>query len=618
MSCVAIQEQIALGAAVPALEAHAISVSLPTWEDNIGYEEGDKRVIDTMVSGYPRFFIHLTIRKLAGICEQKFGVNGEQAMLFPTLRIAEACRDFMVHRSSQQGPAVPVRLVQFLISPENASASTATSMELHIVLFPADAFPLAKQFWQHAGLGISSRLAAHCLSMLPDELKPSSPKIPPPPMFTKRNASNRHYAKQASFSYSPQSTSPPPESITETFDADHATYLEERYGRNLPVEAASFAKRAMRRRIAGVLVHDTPNHWLQAGEQSAELGPSTRGVMEVSEEDVFLYPTGMSAIFSAHQLALGAMPLAKSICFGFPYTDTLKVLQKWGPGCHFFGHGLDKDIDELESQLAREHAENPGVPPALALFTEFPSNPLLRSADLPRLRALADKYNFLIVVDETLGNFANVEVLPHADVVVSSLSKVFSGDANVMGGSLVLNPKSRHYDVLKAHLSQTYEDSYFGQDAIYMERNSRDFRRRARTIDDNTEAVCDFLCAHPETVKEVFYPKYTTSRHYEKCRVSGAGYGGLFSVTFRHPQASRAFFDAMPFFKGPSLGTNFTLACPYTILGHYLELDWAAGYGVEEGLVRVSVGMEHRELLLQGFQKALRAAEKAASSIDRD
>ena len=33
----------------------------------------------------------------------------------------------------------------------------------------------------------------------------------------------------------------------------------------------------------------------------------------------------------------------------------------------------------------------------------------------------------------------------------------------------------------------------------------------------------------------------------------------------------------MPFFKGPSLGTNFTLACPYTILGHYLELDWAAG-----------------------------------------
>lgn len=97
---------------------------------------------------------------------------------------------------------------------------------------------------------------------------------------------------------------------------------------------------------------------------------------------------------------------------------------------------MDSDIDELESILAKESA-NSNSPPALALFTEFPSNPLLRCADLVRLRALADKYDFLIVIDETLGNFVNVEVLPYADIVVSSLSKIFSGDANVMGGRLV-------------------------------------------------------------------------------------------------------------------------------------------------------------------------------------
>ena len=117
----------------------------------------------------------------------------------------------------------------------------------------------------------------------------------------------------------------------------------------------------------------------------------------------------------------------------FPYTDTLKILEKWGPGCHFLGRGLDENIDELEAILERE-SKTSSSPPVLALFTEFPSNPLLRSADLPRLRALADKHDFLIVVDETLGNFVNVEVLPYADVVVSSLSKIFSGDANVMGG----------------------------------------------------------------------------------------------------------------------------------------------------------------------------------------
>ena len=120
--------------------------------------------------------------------------------------------------------------------------------------------------------------------------------------------------------------------------------------------------------------------------------------------------------------------------YSFPYTDTLKILQKWGPGCHFLGYGLDSDIDELSTILETESKLNPSTPPILALFTEFPSNPLLRSANLPRLRVLADKYDFLIVIDETIGNFVNVEVLPYADILVSSLSKIFSGAANVMGG----------------------------------------------------------------------------------------------------------------------------------------------------------------------------------------
>jgi cystathionine gamma-synthase len=58
----------------------------------------------------------------------------------------------------------------------------------------------------------------------------------------------------------------------------------------------------------------------------------------------------------------------------------------------------------------------------------------LTSPDLARIRSLADKYDFGVVIDETIGNFLNVNVLPYADVVVSSLTKVFSGDSNVMGG----------------------------------------------------------------------------------------------------------------------------------------------------------------------------------------
>lgn len=53
-----------LGHSIPYLTPHAVSVSLPTWRDNVGYEEGDKRVVDAMQTGYPRFFVHRSIQKV--------------------------------------------------------------------------------------------------------------------------------------------------------------------------------------------------------------------------------------------------------------------------------------------------------------------------------------------------------------------------------------------------------------------------------------------------------------------------------------------------------------------------------------------------------------------------
>ncbi|KAF9078832.1 PLP-dependent transferase [Rhodocollybia butyracea] len=616
-------DPVALGLPVPPFTPHAISVSLPTWRDNVDYEKGDERVLGTMVSGYPRFFIGLNIQKLAEICVQKFGAQGESAMLFPSQKTADACRTFIHERSALERIKIPARLIQLLICPEDKAnkavlinsedcdCNGSTSiLNLHIVLFPSEAGPFAKQFWQHCGAGISSRLAEQCLSLLPDVSPTSSPQ-PPRPSF---KAFNKHYSVKEALRVS----SP---TLTEDLSADHSVYLEERYGRNLPLAAAAAAKRALRRRISGVILRDDNGC---AGDQNLQLGPSARSVKELSEDDVYLFPTGMNAIWNAHQLAMRTRPLSKSVCFGFPYIDTLKILEKWGPGCHFLGHGLDSDIDELEKILEEQLKLDPSKPPILALFTEFPSNPLLRSSDLPRLRSLADKYDFLIVIDETIGNFMNVDVFPFADVVASSLTKVFSGTSNVMGGSLVLNPKGRHYATLKSYMDLNYEDTYFDQDAIFMERNSRDFQRRIKTINHNAEVVSDFLYAHSRAagvpnaiIKEVSYPKFTTPELYERCRIkanaqTGAesgGYGGLFSVTFTSGKAAHVFFDALPCHKGPSLGTNFTLACPFTILAHFNELDWAAQYGVEADLVRVTVGLEDTAELLSGFALALKAAE---------
>jgi cystathionine gamma-synthase len=252
-------------------------------------------------------------------------------MLFPTQKIAEECRSFMQTRSAVLGSPITARLVHVFICPEELqNGNTPTSdksdkprgcADLHIVLFPADAFPIAKQFWQHTGLGISSRLAERCLTLLPKET-PVAVQRPASPVLGRFPAKghNRHYSSMKS----PPSPSSPNQKSTfnaapEAEDLNPDTvYLEERYGRNLPLEAASFAKRALRSRVAGILLRDSSD---QPCSEQKELvvGPSVRGISTVAADDVYLFPTGMSAIWNAHAAARATRPPAKSVCFGYVY-----------------------------------------------------------------------------------------------------------------------------------------------------------------------------------------------------------------------------------------------------------------------------------------------------------
>ncbi|KAL1919163.1 uncharacterized protein VTP21DRAFT_2545 [Calcarisporiella thermophila] len=571
-----------LGTPIPAYTPHAVSVTLPKWQDNVDYEEGKSRVLNAMQTGYPRFFIHKDIQKLASRCEQKFARPNEAAMLFPSRKAAERCREFIKQYGA---PATAPRLAEWTFRPQ--PDDEIPKVALHMVLFPRDVFSTAKSYWQHTGDGISSRLAEYCLQIIERESLAGSTVDEE---ARKGGRFKNRYRQKSSTPVSPSAEEKSLEELQNELGRDQTTYVEERYGRNLHFGFAEKAKLALRRRIAGIV-----------DENSTTEENTDRGIT-LTENDVYLFPCGMNAIFHAHRYILEAGTPRKSVCFGFPYTDTLKVLQKFGPGCHFFGGGDDADIDALEKLL--EEGER-----ISALFCEFPSNPLLKSPDLPRLRALADKYDFCIVVDETIGNFVNVRVLPFADIVVSSLTKLFSGDSNVMGGSFVLNPSSPKYEVLQGVLAKEYEDAIWHEDSIFLERNSRNFVQRAKKIDDNAEALCEFLRAHP-LVEQIYYPKFITSHHYEACKSPEGGYGGLFSVVLKSPEMATVFFDNLPVHKGPSLGTNFTLACPYTLLAHYYELDWALQFGVPAHLVRVSVGLESTEELLAGFKQALDIVQK--------
>jgi cystathionine gamma-synthase len=185
-----------------------------------------------------------------------------------------------------------------------------------------------------------------------------------------------------------------------------------------------------------------------------------------------------------------------------------------------------------------------------------------------------------------------------------------------MGGSLVLNQRGRHFQSLKLIQEAEYEDNFFNQNAIFLERNSRDFLQRVKKIDENALSLIDMLCKAKEgkfsnVIKDIYYPSLVSTANYNQCKREGGGYGGLLSITFHDIRISATFFDALPCAKGPSLGTNFTLVSPFVILAHYGELDWAASFGVEANLIRVSVGLEDSSSLLGMFSIALEAAQEA-------
>jgi cystathionine gamma-synthase len=466
---------------------HAVSVCLPTWRDNIGYEELDPRVHDKMTTGYPRFVFNQFCQQLFDEAERQFAQPEERCLVFPNQSAAQRCAKSLNHSTGSK-----------------PSVNNLNSNNAHAVCFGAEFFDLAKQYWQHTGEGISSRQAEACL--------------------------------------------------------------------------------------AG-------NTGSDGKDAIAKLKQNLASLYAVSSADVFLFSCGMSSLLTLHRAFNELLPGRKSVQFGFPYVDTLKLQEKFGSGVHFLTRGNQADIDQLAELLKAESING--------IYTEFPSNPLLLSPDLSKLKTLAVQNDFPIIVDDTIATVVNANLLGSADVICTSLTKFFSGIGDVTGGCLILNPASRFHASLKQSL-QSDADLLWGEDAIVLEHNSKGFSERVLQINSKAEALANFLQQHP-AIETVYYPKYQQRELYDKFRTSNGGYGGLMSILVKDPENRAAeVYDRLRVCKGPNLGMNYTLACPFTILAHYQELDFAESCGVSRWLIRLSVGMEESDDLIGRFEEALR------------
>mmetsp|Transcript_28928 Transcript_28928/g.86837 ORF Transcript_28928/g.86837 Transcript_28928/m.86837 type:complete len:1028 (+) Transcript_28928:58-3141(+) len=451
-----------------------------------------------------------------------------------------------------------IRLQKFLVAGgyTNVGVHDLFAHGAFAVTFPAEAAGQAKLYWQHAGEIVSSRLASAILDVIDQTCWENATRA--------------------------------------VDDCD----TEDR--------ARSSIGGAQSKNSDDMSVYSTNHFAMTSADPCSALQRRVATLANEDESNAFVYPTGMAAISAVHRLLKlssdwNETPL-RNVVFGFPYLDTLKLngRPELGSGVIFFGHGNQDDVQSLEELL--RGGERIG-----GLFCEMPSNPLLRAPPLRELRRLADEFNFPLVVDDSISGFCNVDVLVPggADVLVSSLTKQFSGANNAMGGSLVLNSHSPFHHRLHTRLMRDYEAMLWKEDAATLLSASSDVETRAAMSNANAMSVVQQLMDHP-TVKHVYHPSTETTELYNEFkRPRVGGYGALFSVLFHKDEYARVFYNSLSCAKGPGFGSNFTLVCPYTMIAHFNELEWCRNYSVDPSLVRVWTGLEPRRELTALFGAAL-------------
>lgn len=327
-------------------------------------------------------------------------------------------------------------------------------------------------------------------------------------------------------------------------------------------------------------------------------------------EDIYLFPTGMAAIYWLNQALIKVSGDAPAVQFGFPYTDTYDQ-RFFGPQRSVNKNMLDfRNPDYKGLQNLADSGQR-----LRSVMTEYPSNPLLWTPNFERLDYSLDG-GTPIIIDDTIGTMFNLDDDKLPDSVAAratSLTKFFSSVGDVMGGSIVLRPSSPHYEQLKVALDELYEDTLWYEDAEALAANSELFPSVMPTINENGSEIAQWLneefMGPSKPLQTVYHPSLGSRQEYAAVKKDEAGYGGLLSLRFNDKKQAYDFFDAVRVTKGPSLGTYYTLGCLYTLLAHK-NTDAVEKFGVPADLVRFSIGIEAAEDLKDRITEAMEASSR--------
>jgi cystathionine gamma-synthase len=268
--------------------------------------------------------------------------------------------------------------------------------------------------------------------------------------------------------------------------------------------------------------------------------------------------------------------------------------------------GVEVSVIPMGDYDAMEQAVTPRTK---VIFTESPTNPLLRVADLVRLAGIGHRHGVLTIVDSTFATPYNQHPLTFGvDIVVQSATKYLSGHNDLMAGFVVgpealLEPVKNTRQVLGATADP--------HNAYLVSRGLKTFALRMERHNCNAQTIASFLDNHPK-VERVYYPGLKSHPDYAVAREQMRGFGGVVSFDLKGTaKDASAFTDALSI---PVIASNFgsvdSLVEQTALMSYQGYSDeQLAGIGISHSLIRLSVGIEDPEDLLPDLEAALEVVQ---------
>ncbi|MCR6097968.1 bifunctional cystathionine gamma-lyase/homocysteine desulfhydrase [Salipaludibacillus agaradhaerens] len=308
----------------------------------------------------------------------------------------------------------------------------------------------------------------------------------------------------------------------------------------------------------------------------------------------FAFGSGMAAISAVIMLFdSGDHIIFTDDVYGGTYRLMSKVMTRFNIDVTF----VDTSKPEAITEAIKENTK--------AIFVETPTNPLLKITNFNEVSKIANEHNLLFVVDNTFATpYWQNPMIHGAHIVLHSATKYLGGHSDVVAGLVVVNSAEL---AEKLHFIQNSVGGILGpQDSWLLMRGIKTLGLRMEQTEKTTAKIVEYLSSRDD-IQSIYYPGLESHPGHDVHKSQSTGFGGMISFDVGSGErAEKVLRETTYFTLAESLGAVESLiSLPAKMTHASIPRDRRLELGITDGLVRISVGIEDAEDLIEDLKQAL-------------